>query len=148
MEVSLIDAVCRTWASCWWNCNTNSGMEAVTSRRTQTMRPLCVLSSVIAYRRDLIRGADSPSDRHSWRVRVKKSDTQLQQDVLAELKWEPSINAAEIGVEVKDGIVTLAGHVNSFAEKWGAERAAQRVAGVKALAVEMNVKLPGVSKRT
>jgi osmotically-inducible protein OsmY len=71
----------------------------------------------------------------------------VQQDVIAELKWEPSINAAQIGVEVKDGIVTLAGHVSSYAEKWDAERAAQRVSGVKALAVEMDVKLPGSSKR-
>ena len=76
-----------------------------------------------------------------------KTDAQVQQDVIAELKWEPSINAAQIGVEVKDGIVTLAGHVSSYAEKWDAERAAQRVSGVKALAVEMDVKLPGSSKR-
>lgn len=48
-----------------------------------------------------------------------KTDTQLQQDVLAELKWEPAVNAAQIGVEVKDGIVTLAGHVSSYAEKVG-----------------------------
>ena len=148
MKVSLIDAVCRTWSSYWCNCNTNSGMEAVTSLRTWTMRPLCVLLRLIAYRRDPIRGADSLSDRHRWRVRVKKSDTQLQQDVLAELKWEPSINAAQIGVEVKDGIVTLAGHVNTYAEKWDAERATQRVPGVKALAVEMDVKLEGMNNRT
>ena len=77
-----------------------------------------------------------------------KTDTQLQQDVIAELKWEPSVNAAQIGVEVKDGIVTLAGHVSSYAEKWDAERAAQRVSGVKALAIEMDVKLSGSSKRT
>ena len=77
-----------------------------------------------------------------------KTDTQLQQDVIAELKWEPSVNAAQIGVEVKDGIVTLAGHVGSYAEKWDAERAAQRVSGVKALAVEMDVKLSGSSRRT
>jgi osmotically-inducible protein OsmY len=77
-----------------------------------------------------------------------KTDSQLQQDVLAELKWEPSVHAAQIGVEVKDGIVTLAGHVGSFSEKWNAERAAQRVAGVKALAVEMDVQLQGSSKRT
>jgi len=76
-----------------------------------------------------------------------KSDIQVQQDVLAELKWEPSVNAADIGVEVKDGIVTLAGHVDSYAEKWDAERFAQRVAGVKALAVEIDVTLPGSSKR-
>ena len=76
-----------------------------------------------------------------------KTDTQVQQDVLAELKWEPSVNAAQIGVEVQDGIVTLAGHVSSYAEKWDAERAAQRVSGVRALAIEMDVKLPGSSKR-
>ena len=56
-----------------------------------------------------IRGAGSGSNRLIWRLRVKKSDVQLQQHVLAELKWEPLINAAEIGVEVKDGIVTLVG---------------------------------------
>ena len=77
-----------------------------------------------------------------------KTDTQLQQDVIAELKWEPSVNAAQIGVEVKDGIVTLAGHVSTYAEKWNAERAAQRVSGVTALAVEIDVKLSGLSKRT
>ena len=77
-----------------------------------------------------------------------KTDTQVQQDVIAELKWEPSINAAQIGVEVKDGIVTLHGHVSSYAEKWGAERAAQRVSGVKALELEVDVKLSGSGKRT
>ena len=66
-----------------------------------------------------------------------KSDSQLKADVSEELKWEPSVNATQIGVEVKDGVVTLAGHVDSYAEKWHAERAAQRVSGVKALAVEM-----------
>jgi osmotically-inducible protein OsmY len=76
-----------------------------------------------------------------------KTDTQLQQDVMAELAWEPSVNAAQIGVEVKDGVVTLAGHVGSFVEKWEAERAAQRVSGIKGLAVEMDVSLPGSSKR-
>ena len=76
-----------------------------------------------------------------------KTDIQVQQDVLAELKWEPSVNAADIGVEVKDGVVTLAGHVDSYAEKWDAERFAQRVTGVKALAVEIDVTLPGSSKR-
>ncbi len=77
-----------------------------------------------------------------------KTDTKIQQDVLDELKWEPSVNAADIGVEVKDGIVTLAGHVGSYAEKWDAERVAQHVSGVKALAVEIDVTLPGSSQRT
>lgn len=76
-----------------------------------------------------------------------KTDAQIQEDVIAELKWEPSVDSTQIGVEVKDGIVTLAGHVGSYVEKWEAKRAAQRVSGVKALAVEMDVKLPGSSVR-
>ena len=77
-----------------------------------------------------------------------KTDQQLQLDVLAELKWHPGVNAARIGVEVRDGVVTLAGHVDSYGEKVEAERAAQQVAGVKALAIEMQVQLPGPSKRS
>jgi osmotically-inducible protein OsmY len=77
-----------------------------------------------------------------------KTDAALQLDVIAELKWEPSVNASQIGVEVNDGIVTLAGHVDTYAEKWDAERAAQRVSGVKAIAVEMDVKLSGLHQRT
>ena len=77
-----------------------------------------------------------------------KTDTQLQQDVLAELKWQPSVHAAGIGVEVKNGVVTLAGEVGSYVEKWDAERAAQRVAGVQALAIELDVKLSEFGKRT
>ncbi|WAT83014.1 BON domain-containing protein [Delftia acidovorans] len=77
-----------------------------------------------------------------------KTDTQLQKDVMAELKWEPSVHASQIGVEVKDGVVTLAGEVSSYLEKWGAERAVQRVVGVRALAIDMTVKLSQMGKRT
>lgn len=77
-----------------------------------------------------------------------KTDTQLQSDVIAELKWDPSINATKIGVEVQDGIVTLSGHVGRYSEKWAAERAAQKVTGVKALAIEVDVNLPETSNRT
>ncbi len=77
-----------------------------------------------------------------------KTDKQLQKDVMAELKWEPSVHAEHIGVEVNNGVVTLAGHVDTYAEKLNAEHAAQRVTGVKALAVEMNVKLTGITQRT
>jgi osmotically-inducible protein OsmY len=77
-----------------------------------------------------------------------KTDSQLQQDVNAELKWEPSVHAARIGVEVKDGVVTLAGQVDSYSEKWNAERAAQRVSGVKATTTELKVKLSSPNKRT
>lgn len=79
---------------------------------------------------------------------IMKTDTQLQSDVMAELKWDPSFNAAEIGVEVKNGVVTLSGHVDRYAEKWAAERAAQKVTGVKALAIELEVNLPGASNRS
>ena len=77
-----------------------------------------------------------------------KTDTQLQSDVMAELKWDPSFNAAEIGVEVKNGVVTLSGHVDKYSEKWAAEKAAQKVTGVKALAVDLDVTLPGSSNRS
>ena len=77
-----------------------------------------------------------------------KTDSQLQQDVMAELKWEPAVHAERIGVEVDNGVVTLAGHVNSYPEKWHAERAAQRVAGVKALAVDIDVKLADSDERS
>lgn len=68
-----------------------------------------------------------------------KTDAALPLDVIAELKWEPSVHAANGGVEVKDGIVALTGHVNTCAEECRAERATLRVAGVKAIAVEMDV---------
>jgi len=76
-----------------------------------------------------------------------KTDAQLQQDVTAELNWDPAVDAARIGVTAKEGVITLSGHVGSFAQKWNAERAAQRVFGVKALAVEIDVTLSGSSTR-
>jgi len=77
-----------------------------------------------------------------------KTDSELKHDVEHELKWEPSVNEAHIGVTVKKGIVTLTGHVPAYAEKYAAENAAKRVYGVKAVADEMDVKLLGSSKRT
>jgi osmotically-inducible protein OsmY len=75
-------------------------------------------------------------------------DELLQRRVLDELKWEPSVDAAHIGVSVKDGIVTLSGNVSSYVEKHAAEEAAKRVYGVKAVANELDVKLPSDSRRT
>ncbi|MGL4463340.1 MAG: BON domain-containing protein [Planctomycetia bacterium] len=72
-----------------------------------------------------------------------KTDTQLQKDVMDEIKWEPSSTAAQIGVTAKDGTVTLTGTVATYAEKWAAERAAQRVEGVKGLAEEITIKPHG-----
>jgi osmotically-inducible protein OsmY len=69
-------------------------------------------------------------------------DKQLKQAVLDELKWEPSVNSAHIGVTAKDGVVTLLGHVESYWEKSAAEKAARRVKDVKAVAEEIEVRLP------
>ncbi len=77
-----------------------------------------------------------------------KTDSELQRDVMDELQWEPSIKAAEIGVGVTDGVVTLSGYVDSFYKKWAAERAAARVFGVKAVAEKIQVMLPGSLKRS
>ncbi len=73
-----------------------------------------------------------------------KSDSQLKKDVIAELEWDPSINATQVGVGVRDGVVTLTGHLDTYAEKFAVERALQRVLGVQAYALELDVKLePG-----
>lgn len=77
-----------------------------------------------------------------------KSDSELKRDVENELKWEPSVEEAHIGVAVRDGVVTLTGHVPSCAEKHAAEKAAQRLYGVRAVANELDVKLPGTAKYT
>jgi len=76
-----------------------------------------------------------------------QTDSQLKTDILAELRWEPSVTAAHIGVTAKDGVVTLTGHVATYAEKRAAETAAGRVKGVKGIAEEIEVKLPFDVKR-
>ena len=73
---------------------------------------------------------------------VVKTDTDLKADVLAELKYEPSVNITDIGVLVKDGAVTLNGYATSYGEKWNAVGATKRVAGVRAIADDIVVKLP------
>ncbi|HVP22122.1 MAG TPA: BON domain-containing protein [Anaerolineaceae bacterium] len=77
-----------------------------------------------------------------------KTDIELRNDILDELQWEPSVTATEIGVIVEDSIVTLTGTVQSFPEKWGAEKAALRVSGVKGVANEIDVELPSESRRS
>jgi osmotically-inducible protein OsmY len=76
-----------------------------------------------------------------------KSSEILKRDVVDELDWEPSIDAAAIGVLVKDGVVTLTGHVESYAEKRVAERVVKRVAGVEGVANDIEVRLTTVAKR-
>ena len=77
-----------------------------------------------------------------------KTDKQLQQDVLDELVFEPSIDAAEIGVSVENGVVILNGTVKTLAEKWTAERVSQRVDGVRAVTDELVVKIAGDDQPT
>ena len=77
-----------------------------------------------------------------------KTNSQLLRDVQDQLKWEPSIRDDEIGVAVKDGVVTLSGHVSSFADRYIAIYVVERVAGVKAVADEIEVKLPSSHERT
>jgi osmotically-inducible protein OsmY len=76
------------------------------------------------------------------------TDTDIQRDITQELKWEPSLRDDDIAVGVREGVVTLGGFVDSWAEKGTAERAAERVKGVKAVANELEVKLPGPFVRT
>ena len=75
-------------------------------------------------------------------------DAQLRHDLEDELEWEPSLNATEIGVAVHDGVVTLTGSIESYTEKRKAERVAKRVRGVKAVANDIEVRMPGTSQRT
>jgi osmotically-inducible protein OsmY len=76
------------------------------------------------------------------------TDEETQQDVFDELKWDARVKPNEIGVTVKDGIVALTGWVDSYTKKWAAEEAALRVRGVKAVANDIEVRLPGSSERT
>ena len=77
-----------------------------------------------------------------------KTDSQLKADALAELAWDPAINPAAIGVIVKNGLVTLTGHLDTFAQKHAAERAVRRVAGVRGIAVELDVRLAPEHRRS
>jgi osmotically-inducible protein OsmY len=77
-----------------------------------------------------------------------RTDMDIQKDVVAELKWEPSLRDDDIAVSVRDGVVTLAGYVDSYADKWKAERVVSRVKGVRAVVNDLEVKLPTRSERT
>jgi osmotically-inducible protein OsmY len=76
-----------------------------------------------------------------------KTDMQLKQDIEDELRWDPKINAAQIGVTVNKGVVTLLGDVDTFAEKWAAEDATRRVGGVRTVAQDLKVKVLEGDKR-
>jgi osmotically-inducible protein OsmY len=77
-----------------------------------------------------------------------RADQQIQADVLAELRWEPRVQQNEIGVAVKNGVVTLTGLVDSYTKRWAAEDAAHRVRGVKAVANDIEVRLSPDERKT
>jgi osmotically-inducible protein OsmY len=79
---------------------------------------------------------------------LDKTDIELKNDVLFELTYEPSVNFTDIGILVKDGLVTLNGYATSYIEKWSAVNAVKRVTGVKAIADEIEVKIPDLDRRT
>ena len=77
-----------------------------------------------------------------------KSDSDLKRDVEAELASDPQVKSNAVGVAVKDGVVTLTGHIETFAEKHAAEHALRRVTGVRAIALELDVKLDPSHRRS
>lgn len=76
-----------------------------------------------------------------------KSDADVKNDVEGELRWDPNVDATDVVVTVRDGVVTLTGFARSFSEKWEAESAVKRVAGVVGVANDLEVRLPVVSER-
>lgn len=76
-----------------------------------------------------------------------KSDNEIERDVKDELGWNPDLDATNIAVSVKDGVVALTGYVRSFTDKYEAEQAAKRVAGVRAVANDLEVRMPSIDER-
>jgi osmotically-inducible protein OsmY len=94
-------------------------------------------------------GEGLPKEARTMAVTTEtRTDAQIQSDVLAELKWDPRVQPNEIGVIVKNGVVTLTGWVDSYTKRWAAEDAAHRVRGVKAVANDIEVRLSNEDKRT
>jgi osmotically-inducible protein OsmY len=78
---------------------------------------------------------------------IMKSDSEIERDVRDELKWDPDLDADDIAISVKDGVVTLAGFTKSYTDRWEAEAAVKRVAGVLAVANDIKVRLPAIDQR-
>ena len=79
---------------------------------------------------------------------MKRSDMEIRRDVESELQWDPSIDDRKIGVIVNDGVVTLTGETGHFAARWAAEDIAKRIVGVRAIANEIQVKIPLAGMRS
>lgn len=81
-------------------------------------------------------------------VKTIKADSDIKRDVLRELKWDPRVSETEVGVQVRDGVVALSGFVTSYAKRLAAVEATHRVGGVLDVANDLEVRIPGVSKKT
>jgi osmotically-inducible protein OsmY len=79
---------------------------------------------------------------------MSKNDSDIQQSVLKELKWDTRVEETDVGVEVDNGVVTLTGTVSSWAKRLAAQEAAHRVVGVRDVANDVQVKIPGSAQRT
>jgi len=79
---------------------------------------------------------------------MKKTDDQLKRDIETELSWDPKVNSAEVGVTVNEGAVSLLGTVDTYAQKWAAEEATKRVAGVRSVAQDLTVKIQNEHRRS
>src|SRR5258708_20552328 len=76
-----------------------------------------------------------------------RSDSEIERDVKEELQWDPDLDATDIALSVKEGVVTLTGFVRSYTDKYEAEAAAKRVAGVSGVANDLEVRLPSIDER-
>jgi osmotically-inducible protein OsmY len=79
---------------------------------------------------------------------MEKADSELKKNVEAELQWDPSINATAIGVAVKNGVVSLTGHIDTYVQKRAIEKALRRVPGVRTIALELDVRLSPEHRRS
>src|SRR5258708_17363596 len=102
---------------------------------------------LFAWQQECIKLANNGKETCNMAVSVR-SDEEIQRDVLEELKWDSRVQPNEIGVAVKDGIVTLTGWVDSYLKKIAAEEATHRVRGIKAVVNDIEVRLPGSAERT
>ena len=93
----------------------------------------------------LLRGTGQSSNAED---RDLRTDSDIKRDVESELKWDPDIDASDIGVAVKNGVVTLSGFVRSYTQKYQAEKATKRVKGVLGVANDIEVRLPSVHEKT
>ena len=87
------------------------------------------------------------NDSHNEEMHMK-SDTEIQRDVQNEMQWDPSLEESAIGVKVHDGVVTLLGDVPHYSDRWTAEDIAKRVSGVRAVANDIEVKIPALGERS